>query len=403
MLFKIAWRNLWRNKRRSVIILTSIVVGVAALIVSDFIMRGMAYQMLRNQIGLDVSHIQIHSRGWHDNKVLKNYMKNTGRVEELLKKKPFIQNFSKRIVSQGMINSAAASSGVTINGVEHDREAKITRIAQDVTQGTYLTGKEQEIVIGREMADKLEVELGSKIVLMAAGTEGSVNSQLFRVKGIFETVSSAFEKMKVYINIEDARKLLNLEHGSHVFAMITAESENTISYADSLQASLDENYEVMPYEKMLPLLVTYLEVFESSMIVFYVIIILAVLFGVINAMLMAVMERMYEFGVLMSIGMKNLKLFIMVELEAFSLGLLGSLGGAAGGLIIFFFMKDGIDLSVYSESLSSYNVGNIIYPVLEPMILVESLFLMTLASMLAAVYPALKAVRLQPTEAMRKV
>lgn len=403
MLLKIAWRNLWRNKRRSLIILTSIAVGVAAILLYDTLLRGMIVQMVKNQVSTDISHIQVHKKGFNDNRNVKNYIPDWQIVDKALSEAAFVEHYSKRVSFEGMISSANVSWNANINGIEPSEEKNVTIINSLMWKGDYLDGEGNQILIGKKMAEKLEVELGGKVVLMAADIEGSINSQLFRVAGIFRSGNSEFDKINVYIPLDSAQSLVGLYGKVNEFAMVTNDESQTIGYSDKLEQALGDKYEVLPYQEILPLLVSYMDLFKQTSKIFYLIIIVGVLFGVINTMLMSVFERVQEFGVLMSIGMKNRKIFMMVIQEAFVLSIVGTLAGFALGLLALWPIWDGLDLAVFSASLESFGIGTVIYPILEADMIVNALIMMPVATIIAAMYPARKAIKLQPTEAMRYV
>ena len=137
MLLKLAWRNIWRNKRRSIIVLTSVVVGIVAIIISDGLSNGMMSQMLFNQVRISKSHLQIHKTGFTDNKVIKNYIPDYKKVENALKQNKDIKAYSKRVVASGLLSSASNSSGVYINGIIPSEESKITIIKSSIIKGKY--------------------------------------------------------------------------------------------------------------------------------------------------------------------------------------------------------------------------------------------------------------------------
>ena len=408
MLLKIAWRNLWRNKRRSIIILTSVAVGVACIMLNDSLGRGMMEQMLENQIRSNVSHIQIHKAGFNDNKIIQSYVPNHQEVENILENSSFVKFYSKRVVSAGLLSSANASSGIVLMGIESDKEKNITSINSKIVEGRYLSGKSNEIVIGKEMAEKLEVELGDKVVAVASSLDGSVSTELFRVVGIYKSSSSAFDKIYAYISLSNAQKMLNLQDNFSEFAIIVEKPKATDNYKDTLfkkiySKGFEKEIEILTYKDLLPLMIMYIDLYDQMIIVFYMIIIIAILFGVINVMLMSVYERIREIGVLMSIGMKSRRIFAMILLEAFVLGLVGSIMGFGLGFLAFIPLSNGLDLSIFARSLASMGIDTVIYPIINFNVVLNSILLMPLSTVVGACYPALRAIKLQPTDAMRHI
>ncbi|MBI5325781.1 MAG: ABC transporter permease [Ignavibacteriae bacterium] len=410
MFFKIAIRNLLRNKRRTLIILSSIIIGVSATLIYDSINAGMITQMLVNQINTYYSHIQIHKKGFNDNRLVTSYIPDYKKIEDVIKNQSYIKHYSKRVIAFGMLSSANSSAGISMIGIEPDKEKKVSDIHRMVVEGRYPSGKSNEILISKRMADKLEVTLGDKVVAMAADTNGKVNSELFRIVGIYRSHTGEFDKVFVYVPIENARNILGIGDNVTEISLITENADSTFSFKKQLNSALNNSgydiskSEILTYQESLAMIMYLIDIWKQTSIIIYLIIALAVLFGVINTMLMSVFERVNEIGVLMSIGMKNSGIFKMIVLEAFMLGLVGTVAGFIIGILIFLPLShNGINLGMYSESMSSFGLNNIIYPELNLMVIINSLFIMPLATALGAFYPARKAIKLQPTDAMRYV
>ncbi len=404
MLVKLAWRNIWRNKRRSLIVIGSVVVGVIAAILMDALQGGMIHQMLFNQINLNVSNVQIHKKGFKDKKTVGNFIENPVEIENILKKEKHVKYYSKRVITFGLLSSSDNSSGVYIYGIIPRREKLVSIVSKSIVRGKYFTGKPREIVLGAKLAEKLNVSIGDKVVAMANTPSGSIGSDVFRVAGIFKTASSDFDKTTIFIPLKTAQKMLNIKNKIHEFAIITDKYENATPVTKQLRKKLDDKFEVYSYTELLPLLVLQMDLYKQLLIVINLIIALALIFGIINAMLMAVYERIQEIGVLMAIGMKNNKIFMMILFEAFIIGVLGTILGLLLGYgINHFLLSGGIDLRWFAESLSSFGVGAIIYPQLSFENFIQIIFIIPVVSVAGAIYPALKAIKLQPVTAIRYV
>jgi putative ABC transport system permease protein len=408
MISKIAWRNILRNKRRSFILMTSIVVGVLALLLTEGFAVGMLQQMLTNQIGADSGYIQIHKEGYQSDPTLDNAMPDPGKVRNILDRDAAMLNYAERLRVFGLISSPYNSYGVSIVGIVPSEEKDITTISESVVKGSYISGEPGQILLSTSMAEKLKVGIGDKVVIMASQIDGSVGSEACRVSGLFETFNSGFDQSHVFVPIQTADQMLNADGRVSEF-VINPKKPAEISTIDSrLRNEIKElprsggDYEVLTYEEMLPLLVAQLELYKQALYLIAGIIAFALVFGIVDTMLMSVMERTHEFGVSMAIGMSNRKIFLMVMVEALFLAIIGTVVGlAVSYLALSPLSHSGWDLSMFSASLNSLGVGSTIYPVLQASSVVQTVLIIPIVTLLGAVYPALKAIRLQPVEAIR--
>ncbi len=404
MLFKLSWRNIWRNKRRSLIVMTAIAIGITALVLTDAIYNGLLIEMLDNQIRSHIAHIEIHSRGFNDNKVIENSMKEYGNVEKALGTNPNIAYFSRRIITYGIISSASNSSGITIVGVDPAPEANITKIRASVIAGHYLDSSRNEIIISKKLAEKLSVELEDKLVLMASDVDGHVSSDVFRVIGIFETSGAEFDRSHIFITLHHAQKMLGMGKSISEIAIITKNTDELAQTQAAIASTIGGSYEVLTYVDLIPNIIMVVEVGKQAMVIYYLIIGIAILFGIINTMLMSVFERTRELGILMATGMKNARIFTMIIVEAVFLSAIGTLAGITIGTLIYApLAANGINLSAVGEGLTLVGASPIIHPILTMQGMINAITIIPLISMIAAIYPAFKATRLEPVRAIQYV
>ena len=402
MISRIAWRNILRNKRRSFILIISIMIGVIALLLTDAVSIGMMQQMLTNQIGADAGYIQIHKKGYHDDPALKNSIANTAPVRAALTRDGGSTSFSERLRTFGLVSSAYNSSGVSIVGIIPREEERITTVHDYIVKGHYLSNNPGDIIVSTATAEKLKVGLGDKVVIMASRIGGSVGSEACRVVGLFETFDSGFDQTHVYIPLPTAQQMLGAAGRVTEFVVNPVSPKMTDTIAQRLRTGFSPDFEVLTYKEMLPLLVMQIQLYDQTIYIFYAIIAIALIFGIINTMLMAVMERTHEFGVDMAIGMSNRRIFRMILTEAFFLGSIGTIVGLVISFTIYIPLSHtGWNLAMFSESLKSIGAGTIIYPVMKASSLINTVVIIPLAAVAGSVYPAMRATKLQPVEAIR--
>ncbi len=407
---KLAWRNIWRNKRRSLIVIVSVVVGVSSSLLNDSFGVGIMNQMIDNLIKSHDSNVQIYKSGFRENKKVIDVIPGKDKILSLIGRFKNINGYSERVISFGLISSAANSSGVSIVGVRPELEKNVTDIHKKIVSGRYLSYQRNEIVISKKVAEKLEVELGDKVVAVGSDIRGNVSSQMFRVIGIYRSGISEYDNINVYVPLSDAQQMLNLGNNIHEIAVSIKDYRKSSELKEKILAELSNNnidkmlYEVSTFQELMPMMMAFLDVYQQWSYIIYIIIGIAVLFGVVNTMLMTVMERINEFGVIMSIGIRNSKLVKMIIYESLFMGLIGTITGFIIGLLIYYPMSIyGVDMSNFSESMASFGLPNIIYPKLNTIVIINTLLIIPFVTMIAGIFPAIKAIRLQPSEAVRFV
>ncbi len=404
MLIKLAWRNIWRNRRRSEIVIISVIVGLVAIVLTDGLSNGMIGQMLFNQINLNIAHIQIHKKGFSNDKTVKNFIPDYNKVESVLNNNPSIKTYSRRVIVEGVLSSANNSSAVNIYGIHPDEEAHVSVIKRSIIEGAYPASGKREIAIGKKLADNLGVGIGDKVVAMTNTLNGDIGTDVFRVIGIFTTASSDFDKTVVYLPVRTVQEMLNFGDRYNEFAILTINYEKVAAVQKDLEKKLGNDYEVLTYRDLLPMLIYQIDLYKETFIILDLIIGLALIFGIINVMQMSVFERINEFGVLMSIGMRNSKLFGMIVIEGFIIGIIGTILGMAAGILVDIPLSHtGINLGFFSAGMESFGIGNIIYPVLSISNLINTVIFIPFIAAAGALYPAYRAIKLEPVYALNYV
>ena len=402
MLFSLAWRNIWRNKRRSLIIISAIAVGLLCGLFASSIMFGMGESLVSSTIARDLGHIQIHSSQFEDEKLLTDTIPNPQKIVDKIKKQKNIAGITSRMVIEGMGSSATTSNGIRIVGIDPEQEKSVTNIYKQIVKGNYFekSGRNQ-IVIGKKLSENLGIKEKSKIILSFQGFDGSIIYGAFRVTGIFQTESTAFDRMNVFVREKDLVSLLGSQPISHEIAIKATSEEN----ADSLYSVLKSEFpslSVKSWKDLAPELKLMDGMIDSQLNIFLGIILFALLFGITNTMLMSVMERVREFGVLMAIGMKRRRVFSMIMIETISLSLVGAvIGMISASILIAYFGSTGIDLSTFAQGFTAWNLSPVLQPRLPGTFYVSITIMIIVIAILSAVYPAIKAIKLKPANAIR--
>lgn len=405
MLFKVAWRNIWRSKTRSFVVIFSVMLGIWALIFLMSFMQGMISSYISNAIKYQTSHIQIHNPAFKDEPETSHLIDGGENVMRVIKETGNIEQVSGRLILSAMVSSANAVRGLQLRGVNPENEIALTHFSDKIVEGAFLTeDKRNPIVISAKTADNLNVRVGSKVVITFQDPDYQLVSAAFRVVGLFDTGNRRYDETLAFTAYKDLHALSGLpEFAFHEIAI----GLNSIEEVDSTTANLQETMpeqRVETYKEISPDLELFNSQIKINLYIMTAIVMLALIFGIINTMLMAVLERMKELGMLMAIGMNKVQVFFMIMLETLFLGMIGApLGMGIGALSITALEDTGIDLSLWSAGLKEFGLNTIIYPETRPELYYVMGVGIALTALLAAIYPALKAIKLKPVEALRKI
>ncbi len=279
----------------------------------------------------------------------------------------------------------------------------VSNLYSKLIEGNYFEEKRRNpIIIGRKLAEKLNVKLGSKVVLTLQDIDNNITAGAFRIVGIFITENNIFDEANVFVLDKSIRKLMNLpENASHEIAILADNNENVTGIQDSIKKEFSD-LEVMSWLELSPEMSYLNEAMDLMMYIFIIIILFALLFGIINTMLMAVLERVKEIGMLMAIGMNKLRVFMMIVIETILLSLTGGVFGIImGSLVSKYFETHKIDLTVWGEAYSDIGYGSFTYTSLDTSLLINVTILVILTGILASLYPAYKALKNDPADALR--
>ncbi|BDS13827.1 ABC transporter permease [Aureispira anguillae] len=405
MILKIAWRNIWRNKIRSFTVMGSVIVGVWALIFFLAFTAGFIDSYINGAIENEISHLQLHNPDFKEEKEVQYTLKNVEKISQEIAANPSVAVYTTRSLNNGMLATAKGSRGVQIRGVLPQQEAALTKLDQKIVEGKYFekSKKKNPIIVSKRLAKKLKLRLKSKVVLTFQEANGELTSAAFKIIGLYETGNAIFEEVNVFVQQKDLSRLLGSEEMIHEVALMLHDIDQLDSTKSILAANFPEAL-VENYKEISPDVNLYESQMSVSTYVITVIVMLALIFGIINTMLMAVLERSKELGVLMAVGMKRWQLFMMIIIETLCLGLIAApIGLLLGYLTVTYYGAVGIDLSAYSEGMDKFGLSDRVYTTLDLASFVTVTVSVAITAILAALYPALKATRLNPVEAMRKI
>ncbi len=405
MIAVLAWRNIWRSRTRSLVVIGSIVIGIWALVFLLGFLRGQVNNYITNAINNQTSHIQFHHPNFKEDFEPRLYLPDAEEVKTSLVQRDEIKAVTARVILNGMLSSSTTVQGVMAKGIDVQSEELVTRINDKILDGAPLDpAKRNQLLISQRTAAKLKVKLRSKVVMTFQNVHGDITTAAFRIVGIYKTYNKALDELYVFTNIGDLQRLTEMPDGSaHELAVLV----NDFDQVDTLRAGLAAEFPHMlveTYKEISPDLELFNSQIKLNMLIMTTIFMLALIFGIINTMLMAVLERIKELGMLMAVGMNKMRVFLMVVLETIFISILGApIGMLLGYMTIKYLQRVGIDLSNWSTALEEFGMPDVVRPMVSSETFLTITGAVVITALLASIYPAIKAVNLRPVQALRKL
>ena len=403
ILATLAWRNLWRNYRRTLIMLTAIVLGVWAMILFSAMMRGMLDEMMYAGLHVLPGEVQIHHSEYLDDpSVVNSIPEPDGTLLQTLNAPP-ITAWTARVKVPGMISSERDNRGVQLLGVDPSGEIALGFDPADIVEGRFLESVEdQGIVIGRKLAERLETGLGKRVVIMSQDPDNNVADRGVRIVGIYSARLQTTEELYVYIGRTPLQKMLRNENKVSELAITANQYKQIDDWWPSVAAAAGPNLDTKPWTVLDSYLGTMLSLQGTMNLIIMVIIFLTLSFGLVNTLVMAVFERVREIGLMMALGLRPQGVLYQILLESMILLILGLTIGNLLAVITILPLESGIDISVVGEGLEMYGMGTVLYPVLAREDMLMSTLVVLILGLLASLLPAWRASRYKPVEALTK-
>lgn len=403
LLTRLAWRNLGRSWRRTALMVAVVALSTWAIVVLWGVTEGFTRTAIDAQLRLDTGDLQVHRQGYLEDRDLSTAMdpETLGRVRATLDEHKAVQAASARVLVNGLLKSAYGSTGVRIRGVEVPNETRVTDVAESLDNGEFLAG-EHQIVLGQPLARDLDVRLGERVVLEAQGRDGQ-NSRAFRLVGVIDSGLSLLDRRTAFIPLGDARALADLS-GAMTVAVNLAPGYAADDVAGDLDASLGESLRASTLFDLNPLLANMVKISNFEMMPTMIILSLLAGFGVANTVMFTVLERTREFGVLTAVGLKPRRLALLILLESTLASLVGfAVGSVVGYAVNAYLARFGIDIGFYADNFGQIGMPSVLYAETSGWYWLYGLSVVILTALVAAWYPARRAMKLEPTEAMRHV
>lgn len=407
LIFKLAWRNIWRNKRRTLITIGSILFAVVFAIFMNSVQKGAWDRMVDNVVNFYYGYLQVHAQGyWEEQSIDKSFEADPG-ILGISEMDPAIGTLVPRLESFALAAFGDQTGGVLVVGTDPVAEDRMTELSGKVTKGSYFSPGAASVLVAEGVARNLELEVGDTLVLISQGYHGVNAAGKYLVKGLVKFGSPELNKQMVYMPLETARQFFGAPRMLTSLAVGMKDKNEVDRVSRVLRQQLDSSrYEVMIWEEMMPELVEAREVDTAGAYLMLIILYIIIAFGIFGTILMMTREREYEFGILLAVGMKRFSMGLMVWLEIVFLGLLGALAGMLLSFpLVYYFYQNPIDFTEFSKEMADayekFGFEPIFPAVLEFDLFFNQTWVVLVITGILAVYPLLRIARLKVTEAMR--
>jgi ABC-type lipoprotein release transport system permease subunit len=400
----LAWRNLWRNHRRTLIMLAAITVGVWAMIFMTALMRGMVDDMLLNGIRNLPGEVQIHHPEYRDDPSINNSIAAPGDTLIQALQIPEVTAWTGRVRVPAVISSERDTRGVVLLGIEPGSEQLVGFDPDTISEGRFLEdSSDSGLIIGAKMADHLETDLGKRVVLMSQDPDNNIADRGFRIVGVYRAKLASLEETFIYAGRDTVQKMLKLGDKVSEIAITGEDYRNVDQWYPRIKQAAGEGVDTLPWYEVDTYLGSMLAMMDGFVLVWIIIVFLALSFGLVNTLVMAVFERVREIGLMQALGMRPSTIIYQILMESLLLLLIGLLLGniLAVGTVIP--LQDGIDISVVAKGMEMMGTSSMLYPALKANDMIMANVIVIVLGLLTSILPAWRAASYDPIEALNKI
>ena len=404
ILTRLAWRNLWRNHRRTLIMLAAVILGTWAMIFMTALMRGMVTDVIRDGISALPGHVQVHHPEYRDDPSVANLIPISDTELEARFGAASLDKWATRVRVPAVITSEYDARGVTLLGIDPARERDLTFVDYDKVEGRFLESVDDAgVVIGAKLAQTLNTKVGIRVVVMSQDPDNEIADRGFRVVGLFKANVTSFEEAFIFAGKSTVQKLLHIDDRVSELVVLGEDYRNVEPAYEKVSELVDSDVEVKRWFELDTYLGSMINVMDGFLIVWIVVIFLALSFGLVNTLVMAVFERVREIGLMLALGMKPISILGQIIIESLMLLAIGLAIGTVLAWAAVQPIKDGIDVSIVGEGLDMWGMSSVLYPELILSDVVLANVVVLVLGFLASLSPAWRAAHYEPVEAITKV
>ena len=405
MYLTLAWRNIWRNKRRSFITIGSITFAVLLACIMRSMQLGSYERMIENAARFYTGYIQVHKNGFWDDKTIDNSFKYDNSLVSIIENTPGVEVAVPRVESFALAAFGTKTKGAMVLGIVPEKENKLTLVKDKLVEGSYLNDDDKSVMIGQGLAEYLKMGIGDTIVLISQGYHGANAAGIYPVKGIMKFPVPVQNNQTIYLPLKEAQWFYNVENQLTSISLVVDKAKNVDRIVADISGQVDTDaLEVMGWHDLMPDLVQGIEIDNISGKVMLWILYAVIGFGMFGTFLMMTAERMYEFGVMMSVGMKRLIMQFTIFIEMAMMTSIGVLMGVGISLpiLIYYYNNPIFFTGESAKAFESFGVEAAYFFSLQPSLFYYQAWAIFFMALILSLYPLMVIQKLKPVKAMRE-
>jgi ABC-type lipoprotein release transport system permease subunit len=403
-LIKFAWKNMWRNRNRTAITMAAVFFAVILSVLTNSLQDGVFDNLIKNVVSFYSGYIQVHKKGYWDEQILDNTFEGSDQLESQILQQNNVTAVAPRLESFALASSDSLTKGCIVIGINPEKENSITDLENKVIKGEYLTNNDTGVLLAEGLARRLKLNLSDTLILIGQGYHGAMAVGKYHIKGILKFGSPDLNDQSLYLSLQSAQELYSAENMLTSYVIGLENVDILDPTAASIRSTLGENYEAMTWEEMMPEVIQHIRTDKGSMVIIQGVLYMLIGFGIIGTLLMMMVERKYEMGMLVAIGMKKVKLMQLLMIESILTVFSGCILGILASIPIVLYLYrypirfKGEVADVYEE----FGFEAIFPTSTDPKIFLTQGMIVLILALVLSLYPIVKIARLNPVTAMKK-
>lgn len=404
MLLKLAWRNIWRNKSRTLITMAAVFFAVILSTLMSSVKEGVYANMIESMVGSYTGWGQIQSKDYPGEKTINNSLTFDDALKSIIENEPGISGYAPRIEGFALAASDSSTKGSMIVGIDVVLEQSHTHMNERVVKGEYLKPNDEGILVGMGLAEYLKLDVGDTIIALGQGYHGSTAAGKYPIRGILKFGSPELSKQLMVLPMNQAKLFFGVENQVSNLVLLFEDDSKSIKVINNLKKKLPEEFIAMNWKELIPDIVEMIKNEEAEGYIFMFILYMVISFGIFGTVLMMLSERKHEFGVLIGVGMKRVKLALVVWIEVIMMSVLGAFAGMFGAFpICYYYYKNPIQLAGgdVGKMYEEYGMEAVLQFTVEPSIFIQQATIVSIIACIIAIYPFISILKMNAIKAMR--